>query len=149
MGLNLFRFSFFSLCMSAIFGFSGCLLEPENVTIAADAPIEVERGESFEIKASVTNTAPKTQKLVALDIAHEYLEGVAILSSEPDYSSTMDVPIDNTTSYVFDLDLSPGESATVVFQARALHSGDFRGDIDFCINSEYDFISKSIRTVVR
>ncbi len=132
-----------------IFGFSGCLPGPENITIAADAPIEVERGESFEIRASVTNTAAEAQRLVALDIAHEYLEGVAILSSEPDHNSTMDVPIDNTTSYVFDIDLAPGESTTVVFQARALHAGDYRGDIDFCINSEYDFISKSIRTLVR
>ena len=38
--------------------------------------------------------------------------------------------------------------AVVVFQAYAAHPGDWAGDFDFCIDSEFDFVSEHVRTLV-
>jgi hypothetical protein len=105
-------------------------------------------GERFEIRAIATNTAQRPQKLVSLDIADEYLQGIAVEKSDPPFKEAFHVPIDNTMSYVFELPMGPGEQREVVFQAYAAHAGDHAGDVDFCINSEFAFISYPVRTIV-
>ena len=59
-----------------------------------------------------------------------------------------DVPLDNTVSYSFGVPIPPGGEAVVVFQAYAAHPGDWAGDFDFCIDSEFDFVSEHVRTLV-
>lgn len=136
------------LALAAVVLLAGCSLEPKNVEIAVEAPVTAQAGERFEIRAVAKNTAQKPQKLVALDIADEYLEGIAIEKSTPPFKEAFHVPIDNSTSYVFDLPLKPGEQREVVFQAYAAHTGDHAGDVDFCINSEFTFVSYPVRTIV-
>ena len=110
--------------------------------------MSVQSGERFEIRAVVTNTGDRSQQLVALDVADEYLEGIAIESSEPPFKEAYHVPIDNTVSYVFKLPIEPGGQREIVFHAYAAHEGDHMGEVDFCINTDFTFVSYPLRTIV-
>ena len=121
---------------------------PKDILIGVDAPLTAHRGDDFVIVATVTNTASKAQRLVSLDIGDAYLDGIAIVRTEPDHREATHVPIDDTMSYVFKIPVEPGKSVTIRLFAKALKQGDFHSEIDFCINSDYRFLSKSIRTVV-
>jgi hypothetical protein len=121
---------------------------PQNVKVSAEAPTTVAKGDRFEIRAKVLNTAHEKQVLCDLDIADEYLEGIVIEGTRPEFSEATHIPIDNTMSYSFDLPIDPGDEAVIVLSAYAAKRGDFAGEIDFCVNSEFNFLSYPVRTVV-
>jgi hypothetical protein len=121
---------------------------PENIEVGLEVPLEVGRGQEFNIIASITNTASDTQKLVSIDIGDSYLKGIAILKTEPDHKEAVHIPIANMMSYDFDLPIKPGEKIMIVMHAKALKFGDYNADIDFCINSDSSFLTKSLRTIV-
>jgi hypothetical protein len=121
---------------------------PQNVEIGITAPIQAKMGEEFVIVTTVKNTASEPQTLVSLDIGDAYLNGIAILRTEPDFREASHIPIDNTMSYVFKLTIDEGDDVEVWLYAKAIKSGDHRSEIDFCINSEFSFITKPIRTIV-
>jgi len=121
---------------------------PQNVEIGITAPIQAKKGEEFVIVTTVKNTASEPQTLVSLDIGDAYLNGIAILRTEPDFREASHIPIDNTMSYVFKLTIDEGNDVEVLLYAKAIKSGDHRSEIDFCINSEFSFITKPIRTIV-
>ncbi len=127
---------------------SGCSGDPKNVTILLDAPLQVKVGEKFQIKAHVTNTGPKAQKLVSLDVGEAYRTGIAIEKSNPSFSQASHIPIDNTMSYEFNLDLPSNQEKVVTFYATALKAGDYSSKVDFCINSSTSFLSYPVRTFV-
>jgi len=135
-----------ALILSSVF----CTLfeTPEDVQLFAEAPSAVRKGERFEIFARVINMASETQVLIDLDVADEYLEGVVIESSRPMFWDAYHVPVDDTISYSYDIDIAPGEEVWVVFEAYAAKVGDYAGDIDFCINSEVTCLSYRIRTII-
>lgn len=122
--------------------------EPKNIVVGVEAPLQVTNGDEFIIIATVENTASRQQTLVSLDIADAYLDGIAILRTEPDNKESSHVPIDNTMSYVFKLPIDAGEHLKIKLHAKAVKPGDYNAEIDFCINSEISFLSKSIRTIV-
>jgi hypothetical protein len=124
----------------------GC--SPSNVKVTAEAPTTVAKGERFEIRAKVLNTAREKQVLRDLDIADAYLEGIVIESTRPEFREAMHIPIDNTMSYSFDIPIDPGDETVVVFTAYAAKRGDFSGEIDFCVNTEFNYLPYPIRTVV-
>ena len=133
----------------ALFTLAGCETEVKNVTTSVDAPTNVKKGEKFDIVLHVTNTdASRTQKFVSADISDKYLAGIHIEGAEPKFSESTHIPIDNTVSYVFNLDLPPNQEKTVTLKAVAMKSGDFGGGVDFCINSDYAFITQQVRTVI-
>lgn len=128
----------------------GCSFEmPTNVQLFVDAPATVPEGQEFTIVVRVKNTAPETQTFVDLDIADAYLEGIVIKSTQPAFSDAMHVPIDNTVSYSLGLPVAAGKEVKVTLHAAAVRSGDFSGDFDFCINSEFTCLPYPVRTVVR
>ncbi|MDA7628676.1 hypothetical protein N8843_08560 [Verrucomicrobia bacterium] len=126
----------------------GCGGEPENFEAEVKLPLSVKKGDEFIIVAKVNNTAAKQQKLVAIDIADTYLEGIAILRTEPNHKEAVHIPIADTMSYTFDLPVGAGEQKLVKFYAKAVKQGDYNSQIDFCVNSEFNFFSKFIRTIV-
>jgi hypothetical protein len=123
--------------------------EPEHVTVSVTAPVEVTQGDRFTFVARIRNTAARRQRLVSLDVADEYLEGIAVESTTPPFSEAMHVPIDDTVSYTYELPIPPGGEVAVVFNAYAAHAGDWAGDVDFCVNSATDFVSYPVRTIVK
>jgi hypothetical protein len=135
-------------CFVLLLILSGCT-EPKDVEVNVDAPLQVMIDKEFVITATVKNTASKEQKLVSLDIGDEYLKGIAIVKTEPDNSESRHIPLDNTVTYTFNIPVKPGKEIKVTFYAKALKKGDFNSEIDFCINNEVSFLSKSIRTVVQ
>lgn len=122
----------------------GC--DAKNVITEVDYPLEVNNSETFEINCSVTNTGRKSQDFVGIDLYDEYLEGIAILSIEPDYDSTTSGF--GMQSYYYDIEIPGGETIDITITAQALYEGDYGGNIDFCINNDVTYVSEYIRTVV-
>lgn len=137
------------LCTAfAALGCGGLLDEPQGVRVAIDAPLRARVGEDFTVTVTVENTAAEAQTLTSLDVADAWLAGVAIIGSEPAFSSSMHVPVDETVSYQYDLSIPPGQSVEIRLRASALKSGDFSDDVDACINTDYNCLSWPIRTLV-
>jgi len=104
--------------------------EPKDVEVLVSVPARVTRNEEFTIEVQVRNTGSSRRTLDSLDVADEYLTGVAIRSSEPPYRDTMHVPIDNSYSYAFHTPIPPGNSLVVRFRAVGLKAGDHSGDVN-------------------
>ncbi len=121
---------------------------PQNITIQVDAPLEVSRGDQFVVTIRIENTADETQVLHSIDIWDQYLQGIAIVSTEPAYRQAYHIPIDNTQSFEFYLDILPHETITITLNATAVAPGDFNSFLDACINSDVSYLTYPIRTVV-
>lgn len=137
--------SFLLILLSALT--CGCS-SPKDIDVDVQAPPVVKSGDEFVITATIDNHAAVTQKLVSLDIGDEYLKGIAIVSMEPNYKDTMHVPIDDTRSFVFDLPVEPGKQLRILLHAKAVGTGDHNSQIDFCINSNASYLSRTLRTAV-
>ena len=111
--------------------------DPENIELFIDSPTSVKKGQEFNIITTITNTSNKAQELVSIDIDDNYLDGIVILSTTPNYSDVLYVPIDDTQSYSFNKTIEPNSEINIEFRAKAIKSGTHRGTIDFCINSEF------------
>lgn len=136
------------LVVALVLSFDSCFAEPEGVTVTAEAPLNVSRGARFTLVATVENHSAQPRKLIDIDVADEYLKGVAIETTEPPFQSAEHVPIDNTVSHSFDLTIPANGKVEVRFTALAAQPGDFAGDLDFCIDSETRCISRNVRTIV-
>ena len=128
-------------------GILGCS-NPENIEVAVDSPTRIKQGERFTIRVSVRNTGASEQTLVDLDIADEFLKGVVIESSDPPFSQSMHISVDNTISYSYDLAIPPGKEISITLSAYAAYQGDYSGEFYFCINSESSCLFYTVRTIV-
>ncbi|MEE8153505.1 MAG: hypothetical protein V3T53_00935 [Phycisphaerales bacterium] len=139
------------LCLSCIGGIAwiySIAKAPENINIQVDAPLEVSNGEQFVVTIRIENTADETQVLHSIDIWDLYLQGIAIRNTEPAYRQSYHIPIDNTQSFEFYLDILPHETITITLNATAVAAGDFNSFFDACINSDVSYLTYPIRTVV-
>ena len=132
----------------AVVMFAGCLEDPKNIVVDVQAPSFVNEKEEFNIIVTVENTDEDPQELVSLDIADSYLKGISIISSEPPHTEDWHIPIDNTRCYEYHIDIPAGGKQTVNLTVISLKKGDYSGDIDICINSESNFLSIGLRTIV-
>ncbi|MDA7559706.1 hypothetical protein N8683_02305 [bacterium] len=122
--------------------------EPKNFEAEVKLPLSVKKGDEFVIVVKVNNTAAEQQNLVAIDIADTYLEGIAILRTEPNpHEEAVHIP-NVGTSYMFDLPVGAGEQKLIKFYAKAVKQGDYNSQIDFWVETEFNFFSKFIRTIV-
>ena len=127
--------------------FSSCG-EVEGIDIKMNIPVTVNINEEFVTQITVTNTLNNSQTLLSIDIGDNYLEGIALLKTDPNFTDQMHVPIDNSVSYKFGKEIGPQESITIDLYWKALSEGEFSDDIDFCIDSDFTFISRGARTKV-
>lgn len=127
---------------------SSCGGGVEGIDIKMNIPITVNTNEEFVTQITVTNTLNNSQTLLSIDIGDNYLEGIALLKTEPNFTEQMHIPIDNSVSYSFGKEIGPQESITIDLYWKALSEGEFSDEIDFCINSDFSFISKGARTIV-
>lgn len=121
----------------------------DDVAVVVDGPVAVVAGEEFTLTAHIRNSGTKPQKLVDLDIADTYLDGIVISASEPAFSSSEHIALDNSVSHSFDRQIPANGELVVRLRALALRPGDFAGDFDFCINNSFACLPHHIRTVVR
>ena len=136
-------------CLLTLSLLSGCTLEVEDVSVVIESPLIVHAGQDFIIQAKIKNTDPSsTQVLVSIDLQNEYLQGVAVLNTEPRYADIVSIPFVGK-SFVFNAPINAGGELNIVIHAQALAVGDYNSLADFCINSDYTFISDTLRTVVQ
>lgn len=119
---------------------------PTDVELGVIAPGSAKVGETFGILVRVTNTAADTQVLDSIDIQLDYLEGIRIESTDPPYSDTFEVF--GYQSYTLLQDIPPGRELVVQFTASAVAAGNYRGDIDICINTGGNCTTRVLHTVV-
>ena len=137
----------FCLLLFTIFMFS--CTGVTDIDIEMDLPITVQYNKEFVITIKLINTSDKPQDLVSIDIGEKYLKGIAIIKTEPLFKESIHIPIENSESYVFNKKINPKDSITIRIYCKAISHGDFGDDIDFCINSDFNFITKIARTVVK
>ena len=120
----------------------------EGAAVSANSPLDVTVGETFDLTVEVRNERQtKVLELSDVDIGEEYLAGFTVVSIDPEFKSTMHVPIDNSRSYTFGVTIPAGEARTFTFTLRAEKAGIYRGDVDACEGAR--FITAMAQTVVK
>ncbi|MCZ6601557.1 MAG: hypothetical protein O6952_00970 [Planctomycetota bacterium] len=124
------------------------MIEPEGIRIQVESPDSVTLGQEFTILLTVHNEAEREQLLHSIDLYDVYLDGIAIQGTKPEFTTSHHTPIFDIQTYEFQENIPAGDSIEVRFVAKAVKTGDFRADIDVCINSAFHFLSRPIRTRV-
>src|SRR5262245_2968490 len=120
----------------------------QEVGVSVDGPADVVVGQTFELSVTVTNERPrKVLVLSDIDIAESYLAGFTISSTEPRPKSNKHVPIDNSRSFTFAVQIPPRASRMFSFTLRAEKPGLYRGDVDVCEGAR--FITSMAQTSVK
>ena len=121
----------------------------DDVSVVVEGPVAVAEGDEYTLVLTIRNEADWPQRLVDLDIADSYLDGVVLRASEPSFASSQHVPLDRSVSHSFDLPIPAGGALVIRLHALALRPGDFAGDFDICVNHSYACLPHHIRTIVR
>jgi|SRR5689334_15679914 len=135
------------LALAAVLALRSIDWSVKDIEVTLDAPESVQRGEQFEITARVRNTGSTRQRLFGIDVDGDYLRGIAIRSAEPPWKEVTDI-LGLAKSYTFKTPIEPGQEIVIVLHASALRTGDFGGDVDFCVNSDFTYLTLQARTVV-
>lgn len=114
--------------------------------IAVEAPARVERGSEFVISVRIQNTSEEEMLLDSIDVSETYLEGVSIARTDPPYRDS--IHILGYTSYDFRRPISVGGRLEIELQALALQAGDYRGEMDICLNTGFSCRTFQIRTMI-
>jgi len=139
-----------------LFGFGGLMWlgsqTPDNADIRINAPLNATVGDDVQIEIYVTNTGSEALELSSIDFSLNYLNGFNIYEVDPPYSETSQYDAlgggETFQSYYFHHSIEPGETLTLIFSAKAVLPGDFSGDVDVCIDSDYSCITNIPRTVI-
>lgn len=125
---------------------------PDNVTVQLDVPTEARIGDSFKFSINVNNMSTETVELVGVDFSMNFLDGIIIESTDPSYSNTEKYEVlgggETFITYYFRRSIAPGESLTLLFNAKAITEGDFNGNVDVCINSDFNCLPNVTRIVI-
>jgi hypothetical protein len=125
------------------------LARTQGVVVKAQAPLNAQLGSHFSIIATATNQTGAAKTLQDIDVADEYLQGIAIEGTDPPFKTAEHIPLDDTVSHHFELVIPPHGTVTVRFSAYAAHVGDYSGDFDFCIDGGASCSSYALRTIIR
>jgi hypothetical protein len=146
------------VCILAVvlFGFGGLMWlggqTPENASVQVTAPISAKVGEDVEILVTVTNTSDKDMELSSVDFSLNFLNGFTISQVEPPYTETSQYDAlgggETYQTYYFYRPIAPGETLRIVFTAQAVLAGDYSGDVDVCIDSDFNCMTNVPRTVI-
>ena len=142
------RYLIIGMVFTLTLSFTACTPVPDGVTMWIESPTPVELHEQFPIATHIKNESTTNVTLRSLDIGDTYLEGISIDRSDPPFSDSEHVPIDNTVAHSFEIDVTPGEHLVVIFYAEATRPGIHQGDFDICVNSLVNCDFQSITTRV-
>lgn len=120
--------------------------EPTEIELGVIAPANVQVGESFSLLVRVRNLAAQTQTLDSIDITDSYLAGIQIQGADPGYTEVFSVL--GYQSHTFRVPIAAGTELIVQFRAAAAQAGDFGGEMDVCINTGGNCLTRPLRTVV-
>jgi hypothetical protein len=114
---------------------------PQGVVTAITMPDSVYVGDSFEIVVSVTNQLDRARTIKDIDFYEPLLDGVRIVSVEPDYD--IFDPTLGFATYTMELPLGAGESIDITFTAEAVSAGVYSGDVDISVDNMLSFTTES------
>ena len=135
-------FAFFAVCVIAVVVFvMHVSKDVEGVALSIDSPLDVAVGETFVMKVVVENQRAETFEVGDIDISDDYLSGFSVISVTPAPKEEQHVPIDNSQSYTFGVEVPPGETKEFKFELRAETEGVFRGDVDLCEGMRFKTIT--------
>lgn len=117
------------------------VVDPPPYAISLQAPTEVQKGETFTVRAQITNPTDEPLLLGSIDVWDSFLDGFTLSKIEPEPSSR-DSLFDFHTFY-YSKTLAPGETWEVAWTLQAAQSGIWTGDVDFCAESE-KFVTQSL-----
>jgi len=145
------------IVIAVVTGFGGLYWlgsqSPENAGVRLDFPIEINAGEDFQFEIAVTNTSAAAMELSSIDISLNYLNGFLVKGTTPPYSETSQFDAlgggETFQTYYYYQPIAPGETLTVIFDARTLLAGDYQGGVDVCIDSDFNCVSNIVRTIVK
>lgn len=141
----------------AVLGFGGLMWigsrSPKNAEVQVSAPISAGVGDDVRIRITVRNTSDKSLEISSIDFSLNYLNGFNVYAVDPQYSDTSQYDSlgggETFQTYYFYITVEPGETVTLVFSAEAVLPGDFSGDVDVCIDSDFNCVTNIPRTVIR
>ncbi len=143
------------LCIIAsILGIGGLawvsLQEPEGVDIQVISPTEASVNDEFSFTIRIKNLGTEAQTLKRIDITTDYLDGFEVSRVKPIYSYRDRAEIMGIGIEVFQFQelILEGETLDIVFDAKALKAGDFSGNVNVCMDSEFNCKKMVTRTVV-
>jgi hypothetical protein len=126
---------------------------PENVTVQVEIPSQAQVGDPFEFDITVTNSGPESVQLFSTAISMNFLNGIIIDRTNPQFTETNQYDAlgggETFINYYFSQSIAPGETLKVVFSGKAVSTGVFSGNMDVCINSDFNCITNVARTVIK
>lgn len=146
------------ICMLAVFlfGFGGLYWlgsqTAEEVTVKLDISTEMEVGKNVEFRIMVTNISTVPVQLIGIDFSVNYLRGILIETTDPLYTDTYQYPAlggELFQTYSFNKPIAPAETLTIVFNGKAVISGDYNGTVTVCINSDVNCRANVVRTIIK
>lgn len=118
----------------------------EGAIVRAVVPADAVVGEAITLQVVVTNELDRQRTIGNIDIADAFLEGFNVLSVEPPAKSQSRIM--GYTSYSIVTTVPPQGETTVTFTLEPAAPGSFVGDIDIYVDSDIQFETRTIQTVV-
>ena len=110
--------------------FSG---DPEGLQVKYNVSPNVRVGDNFSVEVALTDTGSKDITVNEIQLPNKILDGAVLKHAEPNFNSTSSYG--DKTVYQYGLQLKPGESKKVIFQYKAIKSGDFSGSADILVGT--------------
>lgn len=123
-------------------------LEVKNIDATVMEPGTVTSGEQFTFGVTVTNEDTENRSIRSIDISRSFLDGMQVVAVQP--TPDREYYVDALDQDIFELnvDVAPGQTQIVNFDAVAGDAGSYEGDLDICIDSDVACIFDSISIVV-
>ena len=119
---------------------------PSNIRVSVECPTKVAASEDFKITFLVKNTASRSQTINSIDIFNSYLDGFTINKVQPPVQS--ESSMFGMRTFVLKKEIQPGDQVAVTFDATAIQPGVYTGDADICINNQFTFTTRVLKTIV-
>jgi hypothetical protein len=126
-------------------------LQPlENADIEVSLQPVVEAGADLDFTITIINISEKSINLNSINMGQDFVDGIQIGDSTPifeyrDHYDLLGFPME---MFIFNEMILVGESLTVEFDAKAVKTGDFTGQMFICVDNTTNCEIILLRTVV-
>ncbi len=104
--------------------------DPPDISFTIESPNTVVVGEEFTITFVIQNDrASDSFELTTLDLLESYLDKFLILNNRPTPTSSMTIPLFETRSFDYGIEVAAGDELRVMLDLKATEAGMFRGDV--------------------
>lgn len=154
--LGAFSLLIFSCVCSSVFNVTRLMSRAlsgvgiEGVDISIYAPVNVKRGEIFDLEITVKNESDEAQSIDSIGFAEGYLDGIELISTQPRFydRERLEILGMDFDTFIFLEVVRPGETVVIKIESRAFKSGDFGGQVGICISDIGACEMLVVRTVV-